>query len=126
MVISNPTWDHSHDRPILICCRHCRSTDVRRDAYAEWDAELQRWVLGAVFDDGHCETCEGEATLIERWRDTGLPVSKYDLFRGEDWPGSMSPVDPDGEWSGSPCPEDPDGHWIDDRTGERIKAEDAP
>ena len=36
---------------------------VSRDAWADWDAGEQEWVLGAVFDYGHCHDCDGEASL---------------------------------------------------------------
>ncbi len=48
-----------------IVCGTCGSADVRRDAWAEWDSEKQDWVLGSVFDDGHCNVCEGESSLDE-------------------------------------------------------------
>ncbi len=50
---------------IKIVCGHCGSDDVRRDAWAEWDVRTQAWVLGTVFDAGHCEKCGGEASLKE-------------------------------------------------------------
>ena len=50
---------------IQIRCKRCGSSDVRRDAWVEWDVEKQEWVLGTVFDAGHCEQCEGEASLEE-------------------------------------------------------------
>ena len=50
---------------IKIVCRKCGSDDVRRDAWAEWDTENQEWTLGTVFDQGHCEACEGESSLTE-------------------------------------------------------------
>lgn len=58
-------WDHSGQKPIKITCSTCGSDDVRRDAWAEWDIDLQKWVLGTVFDAGHCESCEGESRLVE-------------------------------------------------------------
>ncbi|WP_375401910.1 hypothetical protein [uncultured Sphingomonas sp.] len=30
-----------------------------------WDTGTQRWILGAVFDAGHCDDCEVERTLEE-------------------------------------------------------------
>lgn len=50
---------------IQIVCSTCGSADVRRDAWAEWEPEKQEWVLGAVYDDGHCEVCAGESRLEE-------------------------------------------------------------
>ncbi|MDP8994903.1 MAG: hypothetical protein M3N07_07990 [Pseudomonadota bacterium] len=51
--------------PVDYVCRTCRGTNVVRDAWAEWDAEAQQWVLGTVFDYAHCHNCEGETRLIE-------------------------------------------------------------
>ena len=51
---------------VFIVCRDCGSQDVRRDAWAEWDAERQQWFLGALFDQGYCEACGEEATLEEK------------------------------------------------------------
>lgn len=50
---------------IQIVCGTCGSDDVRRDAWASWDDETQDWVLGEVFDAGHCNRCEGESSLEE-------------------------------------------------------------
>lgn len=72
---------------ITICCGRCRSSDVRRDAYAEWNAETQDWVLCDVYDHGFCNACEGDAILVERHFDTGLPVLDYDRFADEDTAG---------------------------------------
>lgn len=48
-----------------IICSHCGSRDVRRDAYAAWNTTTQTWELSAVFDQGYCEQCGGEAHLTE-------------------------------------------------------------
>lgn len=50
---------------IAIVCGTCGSDHVSRDAWADWDTGQQEWVLGAVFDYGHCHQCEGESSLIE-------------------------------------------------------------
>ncbi len=50
---------------IKIVCSRCGSDDVRRDAYAAWNVETQGWELSAVFDQGYCEACGGEASLEE-------------------------------------------------------------
>ena len=39
-------------------CGLCASKEVVRDAWAEWDTELQAWVLKTFFDSGFCESCE--------------------------------------------------------------------
>jgi hypothetical protein len=50
---------------IRIICGECGGTNVRRDAWAEWDERHQRWVLGSVFDQGFCEDCGDERSLDE-------------------------------------------------------------
>lgn len=52
-------------KPIQILCSWCSSTNVARDAWAEWDVSLQEWVLGPVFDTGWCHRCECERGLEE-------------------------------------------------------------
>ena len=52
-------------KPIDIVCSHCQSRNVRRDAYAAWNVTTQKWELCAVFDQGYCEDCGGEARLTE-------------------------------------------------------------
>ena len=50
---------------IRIVCGTCGSDHVSRDAWADWDTNAQEWVLGAVFDYGHCHDCDGESRLAE-------------------------------------------------------------
>jgi hypothetical protein len=50
---------------IRIVCGSCGSDYVSRDAWADWDTRTQQWVLGTVFDYGHCHKCEGESRLQE-------------------------------------------------------------
>lgn len=52
-------------RDIEIACSECGSWDVRRDATAGWNVSTQTWELAAVFDQGYCEDCGGEARLVE-------------------------------------------------------------
>ena len=51
--------------PIQIRCRKCDSDVVTRDAWAAWEVDSQVWVLGAVFDNAFCHTCEAETQLAE-------------------------------------------------------------
>ena len=51
-------------------CAKCGSEDVRRDADARWNVELQQWELCAVYDNATCEECGGETRLLEI--DTGF------------------------------------------------------
>ena len=46
-------------------CETCGSTDVSRDAWGDWDAAQQRWVLRTVFDFAHCHDCDSETRLTE-------------------------------------------------------------
>jgi len=51
--------------PILITCTICGSDKVTRDAWAEWNVDRQKWMLGALFDQGFCHRCEDEQRLVE-------------------------------------------------------------
>jgi hypothetical protein len=51
---------------IRIICSECGGANVRRDAWAEWNEQHQRWELGTVFDQGFCEDCGVEVTLDEQ------------------------------------------------------------
>ena len=55
----------SENVKVQMVCSYCGSSDVMRDAWAEWDVETQNWALRSVFDSAHCEVCEGETTLSE-------------------------------------------------------------
>lgn len=50
---------------IDIVCGTCGGHNVSRDAWANWDTRSQQWVLGEVFDYGHCHDCDGESRLVE-------------------------------------------------------------
>lgn len=50
---------------VRMVCSTCRSELVTRDAWAEWDAEEQDWVLAAVYDYGFCHACEADARIEE-------------------------------------------------------------
>lgn len=44
-------------------CSYCGSTEVLKDAFAEWSVEEQTWVLHACYDESYCNTCEGSCSL---------------------------------------------------------------
>jgi hypothetical protein len=44
-------------------CKHCGSTEVKRDAYASWDIESQSWVLHDTYDYTHCSACDGQTSI---------------------------------------------------------------
>lgn len=54
------------DLKIACICPSCGSTDVRVDAWAEFDIDSGRWVLSDTYDDqSWCENCQGETKLRE-------------------------------------------------------------
>jgi hypothetical protein len=52
-------------KKIKIICTECRSEEVRRDAYAIWSVEDQKWELLTVFDTTDCEVCGREVETME-------------------------------------------------------------
>lgn len=46
-------------------CKHCGSTNIRIDAWAEWDVTSQNWLLVDVYDNSWCIDCEGETTPLD-------------------------------------------------------------
>ena len=50
-------------KKVVMSCTHCGSTEVYRDAWAEWDVESQSWVLQDVFDYAYCCRCDGETRI---------------------------------------------------------------
>lgn len=50
---------------VQMLCEECGSTEVTRDAWAEWDVESQDWALGAVFDYAFCHACEDDTHILE-------------------------------------------------------------
>jgi len=65
-------------------CSHCGSLDVRADAWAEWDSAKGEWVLHSTYDAKHCETCEGEASLLEIDEATQIEISSFGMIRDGD------------------------------------------
>ena len=49
--------------PVRMVCGKCSSEQVTRDAWAEWDAAIQQWVLGALFDYAYCHRCQAPARI---------------------------------------------------------------
>ena len=50
---------------IRLICSECGSTDVGRDAWAEWNEKLQMFEATHIFKQGHCFNCEGETQINE-------------------------------------------------------------
>lgn len=42
---------------VYYACPNCGSTDLRHDADAEWNMELQMWEIKAVYDHTVCDAC---------------------------------------------------------------------
>ena len=49
-------------------CRVCKSDDVGRDAWTQWDMESQQWQVQNLMSESFCFKCEGE-TILDRVRD---------------------------------------------------------
>jgi hypothetical protein len=58
----------------LPVCSACDSSDVRADAYAEWDADAQDWSLVCTFDNTDCEHCGGECSV--QWVNVDSPQAR--------------------------------------------------
>ncbi len=50
---------------VTFTCNMCRGKLVTRDAWAEWDEDAQKWVLGAAYDYAFCHECQEETRLVE-------------------------------------------------------------
>lgn len=46
-------------------CSSCKSEDVVLDAYAKWNKENQKWVLGNAYETAYCNICEADTRLQE-------------------------------------------------------------
>jgi hypothetical protein len=55
-------------------CGTCGGNTVTRDAWAEWDAGAQAWVLGAAYDYAYCHDCDAETNLVEVDLETREPT----------------------------------------------------
>ena len=55
-----------YENPVTIHCCNCGSQNVRADAYAAWNPELQMWELSSSFDAQFCEDCGHEVAAEER------------------------------------------------------------
>lgn len=51
---------------LRMVCEDCGSEEVTRDAWAQWNVEMQDWELGAVFDYAYCHRCQRDAHIEER------------------------------------------------------------
>lgn len=49
-------------------CDRCGSSELVRDACAEWDDTTQQWALVGVYDSTTCQTCEAENDSLCDWR----------------------------------------------------------
>ena len=56
---------HKEVPKVRMVCGTCGSDDVSRDAWGDWDVEVQDWVLRCVFDYAHCHTCDAETRIEE-------------------------------------------------------------
>ena len=55
------------NKQLIECCVRCGSSNVAKDAIAEWCPDTHQWVLAALSDDGdYCRDCDELTTLEER------------------------------------------------------------
>jgi hypothetical protein len=51
-------------KKVRMVCGHCKSENVKSDAYAAWDVKRQQWALACTFDKGaYCDDCDGETSI---------------------------------------------------------------
>lgn len=43
--------------PSPYVCARCGSEAISREAWAQWDADAQQWVIATLFDFAHCHSC---------------------------------------------------------------------
>ena len=55
-----------YDNPVTKHCETCGGENVKANAYAEWNPELQTWELVAIFDNTDCHDCGGQCHLVDR------------------------------------------------------------
>ena len=70
---------------VQFVCPDCGSTDVSRDAQAEWDVAEQRWVLFNTLDACYCEQCDEVKKYLAEAELSELPApSGQDALRLRD------------------------------------------
>lgn len=75
LFLSRGELERARAADVQICCEICGGQNVKRDAWASWDPDIQEWVLEQVFDAGHCDDCDGETSLTEE----PLPIA-YEVW----------------------------------------------
>ena len=50
---------------IAMVCERCGSPAVSRDATVIWNVKTQKWEASAILDNGCCEECMDECSIIE-------------------------------------------------------------
>jgi hypothetical protein len=71
-------------------CRTCKSKDVTKDAWAEWDPIKQDWVLHSTYDDEFCQTCE-QSTKLD-WVNAEFPFVEIKDENGDYFSGGITQV----------------------------------
>ena len=46
-------------------CSNCGGTNIKWDAWSEWDEDEQEQILVSSFDNTWCDDCEGECNVIQ-------------------------------------------------------------
>ena len=74
LFLSRGELERARAADVQVCCKTCGGQNVKRDAWASWDPDIQEWVLEQVFDAGHCDDCDGETSLTEEPLPTAYEV----------------------------------------------------
>ena len=105
--------------PFTYICSHCHSTDVRWDAWAEWDANEQRMVLAQDFDDAYCVSCDGDTSVTQVPCDEeGTPLPAWRVKEAFETEQAKYVLYATLELGKAHCPEVPEHGW------EPVKPED--
>lgn len=80
---SSETAPYQRARTHMVCAE-CGSTNVRADAYAEWDADSGQWVLHSSYDAKYCANCEIGTSLLEVDEAIQLEIQMFGMVNDED------------------------------------------
>ncbi|MNR57174.1 hypothetical protein D3C85_1778990 [compost metagenome] len=52
-----------NQKKVNFVCARCGSSNVIKDAWAEWDIDSQRWTLHSTYDSCYCQDCQEDCRL---------------------------------------------------------------
>lgn len=97
---------------IQMKCPECGSTNITKDALAQWDETAQDWTLAGVYDCETCQDCEAERDELALRVDTEAATPNGDETKHVDSTQS------DNEGYPGPCPNRSSHSWVEnEQTG---------